>query len=151
MEENPQTIQKPTIHIVLAHSYLAYFVFSLLGLFADSLFGFNIPLAHGNTIALIAFAVGSLLIWWAQGTSAKKSDRPYFERGPYRYMRNPTHIGIMLLVAGYAAVSGSVIFLAVTVIGYVVSNFFFKKYESLLHTEYGAEYKSYKKEVPKIL
>lgn len=141
---------KPTIHLVLAHSYLAYFVFSLIGLFADTLLGFTTPLAYGNAIAIGSFAVGSLLIWWAQHTSSTQSEKPYFERGPYRYMRNPTHIGIMLLVAGYTAVSGSVVFLAVTLIGYLVSNRFFKKYESMLHDEYGVEYKNYKKEVPKI-
>ncbi len=143
--------QRPTIHMVLAHSYLAYFVFSLLGLFADTFFGFNVPLRYGDTIAIVCFILGSLLIWWAQGTSAKKNEKPYFERGPYRYMRNPTHIGIMLLVAGYTAVSGSIVFLAVTLIGYIVSNSFFKIYESLLHREYGVEYTDYKEEVPKIL
>jgi protein-S-isoprenylcysteine O-methyltransferase Ste14 len=142
--------KKPTIHIVLARSYLAYFVFSLLGLFADTFIGFTTPSEYGNWIAIGCFVIGSLLIWWAQATSSAVSEHPYFERGPYRYMRNPTHIGIMLLVAGYTAVSGSVVFLLVTLVGYLISNKFFKKYESLLHDEYGAEYKNYKKEVPKI-
>ncbi len=66
-------------------------------------------------------------------------------------MRNPTHTGILLLVTGYTAVSGSVIFLAVTLIGYLISNMFFKKYEALLHAEYGTEYAEYKNTTPKIL
>lgn len=140
----------PSIHLALAHSYLAYFVFSLIGLFADTFFSFGTPLYHGEWIALTCFIVGPLLIWWAQSTSAKQEATPYFERGPYRLMRNPTHIGIVILVAGYTAVSGSIIFLAITVLGYVVSNVFFKQYESLLHTEYGAQYRDYKRSVPKI-
>ncbi|MDB5254885.1 MAG: hypothetical protein JWL92_261 [Candidatus Nomurabacteria bacterium] len=141
---------KSSIQINLAHSYLAYFAFSLIGLFADTFWGFGTPLKYGNAIALACFIIGPLLIWWAQSTSSKKSDTPYFERGPYRYLRNPTHIGIVILVAGYSAVSGSIVFLGVTILGYIVSNVFFKKYEALLHTEYGEEYKDYKKEVPKI-
>jgi protein-S-isoprenylcysteine O-methyltransferase Ste14 len=140
-----------SIHTALADSYLAYFVFSLFGLFADTFFSIGAPLYHGEWIALACFILGPLLIFWAQVTSAKKNqDTPYFLRGPYRIMRNPTHIGIVILVAGYTAVSGSIAFLAVTVIGYVVSNIFFKKYESFLHTEYGTEYKEYKESVPKI-
>jgi protein-S-isoprenylcysteine O-methyltransferase Ste14 len=139
-----------SIQINLAHSYLAYFAFSLLGLFADTLWNFGTPMRHGAIIALACFILGPLLIWWAQGTSSEKSDTPYFLRGPYKYLRNPTHIGIVILVAGYTAVSGSIAFLAVTVFGYIVSNMFFKKYEASLHAEYGEEYKEYKQSVPKI-
>jgi protein-S-isoprenylcysteine O-methyltransferase Ste14 len=141
---------KASIQINLAHSYLAYFAFSLIGLFVDTFWSFGAPLEYGNSVALACFVVGPLLIWWAQGTSSIKSDIPYFKRGPYRYLRNPTHIGIVMLVAGYTAVSGSIVFLAVTVLGYLISNVFFKRYESLLHTEYGEQYSDYKKTVPKI-
>ncbi len=141
---------KTSIQINLAHSYLAYFAFSLLGLFADTFWGFGTPLYHGEAIALMCFILGPLLIYWAQSTSSTQSDLPYFVRGPYQYLRNPTHIGIVILVAGYTAVSGSIAFLVVTIIGYIISNVFFKKYESLLHKEYGELYKNYKKIVPKI-
>ncbi len=146
----PTKAPAPTIHVVLARSYLAYFVFSLLGLFADTLFHFNTPLKHGDVIMVTLFILGSVLIWWAQYTSSIKSEKPYFERGPYRYMRNPTHIGILLLVSGYTAISGSVVFLGITLIGYLVSNGFFDKYEAILHREYGALYAKYKNSVPKI-
>jgi protein-S-isoprenylcysteine O-methyltransferase Ste14 len=139
-----------TLHLALAHSYLSYFIFSLLGLFADTFITGETPLPHGQDWALMLFITGSLLIWWAQYTSAVKNDKPYFERGPYRFLRNPTHIGILLLVTGYAVVSGSVVFLGVTLIGYLVSNVFFKKYESILHREYGSQYTEYKDTVPKI-
>ncbi len=141
---------KSSIHLTLAHSYLSYFIFSVVGLLADSFFSFEAPLPHGQWIAIVCFILGPMLIWWAQYTSAVKSDKPYFERGPYCLMRNPTHIGIMILVAGYTAISGSIIFLAVTIVGYLVSNVFFKKYESLLHIKYGDLYKKYKAKVPKI-
>lgn len=141
---------KQSIHVALAHSYLVYFIFSLLGLFADTLVSFESALPYGQWIALACFAIGPIVIWWAQNTSAVKSDTPYFERGPYRFVRNPTQIGILILVSGYTAVSGSIIFLLATLIGYLISNSFFKKYELLLHREYGEQYKQYKDTVPKI-
>lgn len=141
---------KSSIQINLAHSYLAYFAFSLIGLFVDTFWGFGAPIGYGNAIAIACFIAGPLLIWWAQNTSGRKNSIPYFERGPYRFLRNPTHIGIVILVAGYAAVNGSVVFLGVTILGYLISNVFFKRYESLLYVEYGDEYKNYKQSVPKI-
>jgi len=150
MEQNPPEKHVSSLQLALAHSYLAYFVFSLLGLFADTIIPSETPSPHSQLIALICFSVGSLLIWWAQYTSSIKSEKPYFERGPYRYMRNPTQIGILILVTGYTAVSGSIVFLLTTLIGYLVSNIFFKKYESILHRQYGAQYGEYKDNVPKI-
>lgn len=145
------------IQTTLAHSYLAYYLFSILGLLADSLIGFDVAVPFARTIAIICFAIGPILIIWAQNTSdrrKKKGDdkqHAYFKYGPYRYMRNPTHLGLVILVAGYAVISGSIIFLAITVLGYVVSNMLFKKYESFIVEEYGDHYEQYKSDVPKIL
>ena len=140
----------PSVHLTLANSYLVYFIFSLIGLFAGTFFSIGTPLHDGQWIALACFIIGPLLIWWAQSTSAIQSTVPYFERGPYRFVRNPTQIGILILVSGYTAVSGSILFLLATLIGYLISNRFFKKYESILHREYGTTYGDYKDSVPKV-
>lgn len=117
--------------------------------------GINTVIAHATTIAIICFGVGPMLIWWAQATSriskATPEKGPYFKRGPYQFLRNPTHLGLVILVAGYTVVSGSVIFLAITLIGYIISNHFFAQYEKVLHMIYGDTYSTYKKNVPKIL
>lgn len=147
MEPQP----KQSLQIALAHSYAAYFIFSLVGLCADTFFSIGVPTPHGQWFALAGFAIGPLLIWWAQATSAAQNPVPYFERGPYRFMRNPTQIGVLILIGGYAAVSGSIAFLCAAIIGYFISNIFFKKYESILHQEYGEQYKQYKTSVPKVL
>jgi protein-S-isoprenylcysteine O-methyltransferase Ste14 len=147
----PTTVSKPSLQIALARSYLVYFVFSAIGLAADTIFSLGAPTAHGQWIALACFIIGPLIIWWAQSTSSVQSELPYFERGPYRFMRNPTQIGILILVMGYTAVSGSIAFLAATAIGYFISDMYFKKYESILHAQYGEQYQEYKKTVPKIL
>ncbi len=139
-----------TIHSKLAKSYLTYFICSILGLFLDTFIGIDINLKYAEPIAFVCFILGTFLILWAQYTSRKK-DGPYFFRGPYRFMRNPTHLGIVFLVTGYTLVSGSIIFFAITIVGYFISNIFFQKYESILDRTYGPEYQKYKAEVPKIL
>jgi len=145
------------LHTTLARSYLAYYLFSIIGLLADSILGFDVVMPFATAIAIVCFAAGPLLIMWAQNTSNKRKrkgdDRQhaYFKYGPYRYMRNPTHLGLVILVTGYAVISGSVIFLAITILGYIVSNMLFKKYESLVIEEYGDHYEQYKSDVPKIL
>jgi protein-S-isoprenylcysteine O-methyltransferase Ste14 len=145
-----------SIQVLLARSYLAYFFASILGLLADSIVVTNAVIPYATVIAVICFALGPLLILWAQYTSRRlrhhQSDSlpMYFKYGPYRVLRNPTHLGLVILVAGYTAISGSVIFLAVTVIGYIVSNFFFHQYELVLRATFGDAYETYKREVPKI-
>ncbi|MBP6904859.1 MAG: hypothetical protein KBB91_02270 [Candidatus Pacebacteria bacterium] len=155
-----RTTPEPSIHHILAHSYLMYFVSSIIGLFIDTLIGFSITVPYADTITGICFGVGALLILWAQYTSrhsAKKNGDqeairgPYFFKGPYRYMRNPTHLGMVILVTGYTLVSGSIVFFAITVIGYLVSNIFFHRYEAILDRTYGEDYQKYQASVPKIL
>ncbi len=142
---------EPSLQIALARSYAVYFVFSVIGLFADTIYPIGTPTPHGQWVAILCFIVGPLIIWWAQATSSEQSTVPYFERGPYRYLRNPTQIGILILVGGYAAVSGSMVFLCASIIGYFISDIFFKRYEAILHRHYGQQYAQYKDNVPKIL
>ena len=147
--------RKHTIHEILAKSYLVYFFASLVGLFVDSFISvpFNVP--YAETVAIIFFGLGPLMIAWAQFTSRhyEKSDHPhrnYFERGPYKIIRNPTHLGLLILVTGYTLVSGSLIFFGTTLIGYLISNIFFTKYESILSEDHGENYYSYKSKVGKL-
>ncbi|MBY0328774.1 hypothetical protein K2Q02_01635 [Patescibacteria group bacterium] len=145
------------LHTTLARSYFAYYLFSIVGLLADSIIGFDAPIRFGQTIAISCFILGPLLIVWAQRTSShfrqrgEDTQHPYFIHGPYRLMRNPTHLGLVILVTGYAAISGSAIFLCLTVLGYIVSNMLFKRYELIITEKYGDHYTEYKKKVPKIL
>ena len=142
-----------TIHTTLARSYLVYFIASIVGLYADMLINIDVALPHATLITMGCFGLGALLIFWAQFTSrgfAKQSQPAYFFRGPYRYMRNPTHLGLVLLVMGYTVVSGSVVFCALTLVGYLISNVLFQKYEAILDRTYGPDYQTYKTKVPKI-
>jgi protein-S-isoprenylcysteine O-methyltransferase Ste14 len=147
--------QQQTYHEILARSYLVYFIFSIIALFIDSRMPIRFDGGWLWPLAIICFAVGPLLILWAQLTSAKsvdgKQSHPYFGKGPYRYLRNPTQLGILILITGYVLVSASLVFFAVSVIAYFVSNQYFKKYELALKKEYGQHYEAYEKDVQKVL
>jgi protein-S-isoprenylcysteine O-methyltransferase Ste14 len=147
--------QNVTVHRILAHSYLMYFLASMVGLFADSFLSLDFQFPFATVSAIICFLLGPVIMAWAQYTSwkCKKNgcDERYFHHGPYRYMRNPTHLGLLILITGYTLVSGSVIFFLVSLLGYLISNIFFKKYESILQDTYGADYETYKASVKKVL
>lgn len=145
-----------TIHEILAKSYLSYFLASLFALFLDSFISISIHIPHARMIAIICLVVGPLLMLWAQYTSrhCEQAGHPkehYFFHGPYRIVRNPTHLGILILVLGYTVISSSVIFFGVTLIGYTISNIFFNRYEAALEEKYGDLYKRYRSTVRKLL
>ncbi|HWC57542.1 MAG TPA: methyltransferase [Candidatus Paceibacterota bacterium] len=145
-----------SLHTALARSYLMYFLWSSIGLFVDSLVGVSVSIPFAHAIGFYCFVVGSFLIVWAQytsrhhGTPRGEKYPPYFSRGPYRFIRNPTQCGILLVVLGYTALSGSIIFFAITLVGYILSNIFFRRYERVLGATYKDVYTHYQKDVPKI-
>jgi protein-S-isoprenylcysteine O-methyltransferase Ste14 len=146
----------PQVQATLARSYLMYFITSVLGLFADSFFNVTFSSPMATYSAIVCWIAGPLLIVWAQYTSKKFSAEShedgdaYYNHGPYKFMRNPTHLGLLILVTGYTLASGSIIFFLVTMIGYLISNIFFKKYESMLEV-FSSEYGSYKNKVKRVL
>lgn len=144
-----------SVHFTLARSYLAYYLCSIVGLFADTFIGFTFDIPGASRLAITFFMIGTVLMVWAQYTSHRFRNSPdkgpYFLHGPYRFVRNPTHLGIVLLVSGYTLVSGSLVFFLVTTVGYLISNIFFKKYEAILDRTYGDEYKNYQARTPRIL
>lgn len=152
-----EELKKPSVHIILAESYLAYFILCSIGLFLDTFFPFNINIPYATVLAVVFFAVGPLLILWAQYTShrfeiiKKQTGQPQFNRGPYRYLRNPTQLGLVILVGGYALVSSASMLFVATGVAYLISNVFFKKHELILESRYGEPYKEYKSSVPKIM
>jgi len=145
-----------TVHHVLAKSYLSYFLASLVGLLIDAFISAPFDVGYALPIAIVFMGVGPMLIWWAQYTSwlSHKQTRghtaEFFHHGPYQFVRNPTHLGILILVTGYTLISGSLIFFATTLIGFLISNFFFGKYEDITHESFGEKYKHYKARTPKI-
>lgn len=148
---------KPSVHVVLAQSYLAYFLLCSFGLFFDVFFPVTIYVPQASLFAVLCFAVGPLLILWAQYTSyrfeiiKKQMGEPLFNKGPYKYLRNPTQLGLVILVGGYALVSQSGTLFIATGLAYLISNVFFRKHEAILESKYGQPYQVYKDSVRKIM
>ncbi len=148
---------KQSVHKVLAQSYLAYFLLCIVGIFLGLFIPIRFSIPHAETFAAVFFIVGPLLIFWAQQTSRRfevikeKTGKPQFNRGPYRFLRNPTQLGLVILVAGYACASGTAILFITSVVAYIISNTFFKRHEAILESRYGDAYRQYKATVHKVL
>ncbi len=71
-----------------------------------------------------------------------------FDTGPYKFSRNPTHIGLLFATLGFALVSGSVFtIVCIVIVFFITKLFFLKKEERLLEEEYGLSYCEYKDKV----
>lgn len=148
------TDQHQTIQHLLAKSYLAHFIFSLIGLFVDAFIAAPFDVGYARPIAIVFMGLGPLLMLWAQYASWRchraGHAHEHFYHGPYRFVRNPTHLGILILVTGYTLISGSLVFFGTTLLGFLFSNIFFKKYEHINHASLGGEYADYAARTPKI-
>lgn len=141
-------------HIILARSYIAYFTASIVGLFLESLLSIYMHIPYSTALTMLCFILGTVLIVWAQHSTRKMRHdhmHEFFYTGPYRYIRNPTHVGIFVLIIGYAILTGSIIFLLVSLVGYIVSSLFFMKYEKKLEAMHEEKYVEYKKKVHRVL
>lgn len=147
------------IHFVLSHSYSVFLVAVVLGLIFDILFPFDF---FGNPIfkyvGLALIILGSILIYWSQWSSAhtakeqSANSNRNFAHGPYKYSRNPTHIGISIMTLGLGFVINSIFSIIFIVLASIITkSIFLKKEEKLLEKKYGEVYRTYKEKVGKWL
>lgn len=144
------------VHFVLLHSYFIFLFAVILGAFLDPLVDKKIfsNIIYQN-IGFLMLIIGSIIIYWAQTTSSnyqqreiKNESRSYFEHGPYRYMRSPTHFGLFIITLGFSLIMNSFFGIVLIIIAYIITRLFFiKKEEELLETKYGQVYRDYKKKV----
>lgn len=162
MENNiPQTQnlkKNESVHHVLAQSYFLFFVAVLVGIFLDVLFKVPVSSEHPPvTIGILFLMIGTLFIFWAQTTSrrgtkerqeAETISHEHFARGPYKYFKSPTHVGLTLLVLGYGLISNALCVILTTFIFALISNrVYIKKEEKILEARYGKSYTDYKNKV----
>lgn len=144
------------IHIILLHTYASYFLAIILGVVFDIVFDFHIfgSLTY-QYIGLIMIILGSVAVYWAQSTnSPKKSgqitdrDLNFFFRGPYKYTRNPTNLGLTLMSLGLGFVVNSFFSVVFVLLNYLIARFIFiKQQDSILEERYGSIFSDYKKRV----
>ena len=147
-----------TIHWVLGHSYLVYFGAIIVGLGLDAVFPDHlVPMSIAWFGAFIMICATGL-IYVSQKTSRdtaherhKHSDSlasAHFKVGPYKYMRSPTHMGLLFVTIGFGLMASSVYVVAAGLIAFLLTRFIFvRKEEELLEVKYGQAYVQYKKEV----
>jgi len=155
MREQPKNKNphKNKVHKVLAHSYFFYFISFLLGLLLD--FVFSIKIFNGNIMISIGVAFlifGAFLIFWAQMSSHKlekeNMSKETFCRGPYRYTRNPTHLGLFLLMLGFGLIANAFFVVIFSILYFMINKLtFIKKEEEILTQKYGVPYVEYKESV----
>jgi protein-S-isoprenylcysteine O-methyltransferase Ste14 len=144
---------KKNVHSILARSYFLFFLLFLVGVFLDLLFNLKIPDAVFTLptgFILILFA--SLLILWSQKTSRNLSkenlSKENFRKGPYRFTRTPTHLGLFFLILGFGIIINATFIVLSTFISFILTKLIFlKEEEKFLEQKYGAPYLEYKKVV----
>lgn len=133
----------------------------LFGLIVQSLVALLVPLGHH--FPPIAAGFGAVLVlvgvWPALSINrafkqAKTSILPdaipeaFVETGLFRYSRNPIYVGMSLVLAGGALISGLVVNLcAVPLFMIAVTRLWIVKEEQNLLTKFGAQYADYQKRV----
>jgi protein-S-isoprenylcysteine O-methyltransferase Ste14 len=70
--------------------------------------------------------------------------------GPYRYVRNPIYVGVVLIFLGHFSWFGYWALLLYTVLAFIGVHFFVVLYEEpTLKTKFGAAYEDYRRKVPR--
>ena len=148
-------VRKKTVHHILAHSYSIYLLSVFIALILDAVFPIRIiPQYITDNLGIFFLVIAPLLIYWAQHTSGSLKyvteaiTVKHFKRGPYKYTRGPTHLGLALLIIGFGILINSLFVIGFTVVAYFVSkSIFLKEQEEMLAVSYGEEYRKYQKEV----
>ncbi len=145
------------IHVVLGHSYLVYFGALVVGLLLDAFFPYYEVPKDVSAFGFCLIIVGTILIVWAQNTSrsthemrnGKEVHHEHFFKGPYKFTRSPTHLGLGFMMLGLAFVFNSMFMVITAIVSYLLTRYvFIGKEESLLAKKYGEHYLTYKKRVP---
>lgn len=147
-----------SIHQVLARSYFVFFLFILLGLLLSFFWDAKLFPEVKNDLGFTVLILGTILVFWAQHASRKtKPKRGHadieiskqgFIKGPYKFYRSPTHLGVFLLCAGMAILDNSFVVSLTSIIAFIFTRIvFIKKEEKMLEEKYGEAYRHYKKKV----
>jgi protein-S-isoprenylcysteine O-methyltransferase Ste14 len=149
-----EEVKKYQIHKVLAHSYSFYFLSFLLGIILDFYEPTHLPKIPWAVYFGFLFLIsGPLIIYWAQHTSRnlKKGETmsaDTFFKGPYKYTRGPTHLGIALMLVGFGMTVNAFFVVVLSLLAAIITRFtFLRKEEEILEKKYGDPYMEYKKKV----
>lgn len=156
-EKNEKLKNDPgAVHYTLVYSYMMYLLPVIFGLILDYIFpGYSFT---NETLQVVGFwfiIISSLLIYWAQSATrnSKKNiitdnEHREFARGPYKYNRNPTYVGLVVMTLGLGLVMGSVFVSGLVIVSAMFSKLvFLPREEKILELKYGQIYRDYKSKV----
>jgi len=104
--------KKPmNIHLILSRSYAVYFFAFILGLIFDTVIYPRLGGQNLQMIGCIIIVLSTFLMYWAQTVNKRVYYLPDgtkdFSRGPYKYSRNPTQLGLFMMVVGAGLIMNS--------------------------------------------
>lgn len=144
---------------VTAYPPMMYLAALLVGLLLELLIPIRvIPGFISNYVGIPLLLLAPLII-----LSAQKSSRAFnkntteesmldignmFHKGIYKYTRNPTYLGLFLLLLGFGLMANLFFVVVTTVIAFIITHAVFLKHEEkILEHKYGELYTEYKKKV----
>jgi protein-S-isoprenylcysteine O-methyltransferase Ste14 len=155
--EQQQVVYRPgMIHTIISHSYITFLLSIVFGSIFDAIT--PIRILNNYVFQYIGFAMiilGSVLTYWAQKSSSiskrdfKIKNLPInFEYGPYKHTRNPSYLGVFIMIIGLGFFVNSIFIIIFGLISYFIVKFIFiKQEEYLLSDKYGQVYLDYKNKV----
>ncbi len=110
-------------------------------------------------IGILPIALGATCYLWCawdfasvgQGTPAPiDPPKVLVARGPYRVVRNPMYVGVLLILLGESVLFASATLLGYALLAWVVVHLFVVFYEEpTLRRKFGTSYENYRKTVPR--
>jgi protein-S-isoprenylcysteine O-methyltransferase Ste14 len=144
------------IHQILFNSYFVSFFVIILGVIVDRFLPIGIfpkPSIGYQYFWIGVIILGSILIYWAQSASStlkhkENRDLNFFLRGPYKYTRNPTNLGVTIMALSFGFLINSFFSVIFVVVTHLISKFvFIRKQDLILEQRYGDVFREYKKKV----
>lgn len=155
--EKSQNYKSGMIHFIISKSYFVFLIALFLGVFFDMFFHFNfLNFYIYELIGIILMILGTILSYWAQ-KSSRKAKREYknnilenkifnFSHGPYKYIRNPSYLGIAVVCVGFGFLINSVFSILFSLLAYFFIRIVYVSHEEkILENKHGESYISYKK------
>jgi protein-S-isoprenylcysteine O-methyltransferase Ste14 len=110
-------------------------------------------------LGLALFSLGCLLRTWPvfvlgrrfSGLVAIQPGHELVTDGPYRYVRHPSYLGMMVALAGWALVFRSAVGLGATALGLLVLAARIEDEEALLASQFGERYAEYRRRTWRLL
>lgn len=159
IKEKTYTGKFKKISHVTAYPPMMYLTALLVGLFLELLIPVRlIPEFISNYVGIPLLLLAPFIILSAQKSSRKfnknnKEDTSLdvgnmFHKGIYKYTRNPTYLGLFLLLLGFGLMANLLFVVITTIISFIVTHVVFLRHEEkILEHKYGELYTEYKKKV----